>query len=104
MTVMGRVVQYGSPAKFPQSDDPTASAPSRLSRLDIAGFERNRPSAAGAEPIGRREPQMDYTEGGPVRNAGGSESYNAQNKRRSRVGNFGKKGWKKNELGSGGVN
>jgi hypothetical protein len=95
-TVFGRVVRYGSPAKHPEQSDPLAPPPRRLSRLDIADFSRNRRSAAGAESVGKREPAMDYTEGGPRRNAGGSVSHNEMRTKRGPLKGTGKRGWKQN--------
>ena len=63
-TCMGRRVVHHSPDQHPAQKDPFA-----------------------------RQPNIDWAEGGPVA-TGGSESYNAQNKRQSRVGGFGKRSWK----------
>ena len=70
-TVLGRRVVYNSPARHPQQKDPLG-----------------------------RQVNLDWTEGGPGGGDAGSESYNAANKRRTRLANLGKRGWRPAEYGS----
>jgi hypothetical protein len=101
-SAMGRKVIHNSPPQHPSQSDPLIASPLFYSRIETAGFDRDRPTRAGANPL-EGEPLMTYTDGGPVRNAGGSESFNTVRMKRGRLSDSGKKGWKRNELGSGSV-
>lgn len=104
MTAMGRRVQFKSPAKHPESTDPMLPPLAELSRLDIAGFDRNRPSAAGAPHVGDREARPDWVEGGPRSDGGGTESYNTARSKDGRLAGAGKRAFKRSDYGSGSVN
>jgi hypothetical protein len=102
MSVMGRRVIHQSPAKHPEASDPLVAPPSSLSRFDTPDVSRYRPSPERRKELDRQA-RLQYTEGGPGSGDGGTEGYNAGLKRRTRLANSGKKGFKRNDYGSGGV-
>jgi hypothetical protein len=97
-SVMGRRLIQHSPPKHPEASDPLVAIPQGLSRWDLEGLNRAAQASPERDKRLDRQPVMDRTEGGPSTD-GGSESYNAQHKRRSRVSGFGKRGFKANEYG-----